>query len=200
MPEQLLHNEKELLQQIAGGDEQAFKQIYDAYGNRLFLFAMRLTRNNAMAEDVVQNAFLKIWLRRETLPGITDFSAYLFRMAQNDVITTVQRSALEATILQHNTGSPVADAQPDEQLHTSEIKKAWQQTIQQLPPQQQKVYLLQKEYGWKIREIADVMNLSPRTVKRHLADAQQTLRMSMSTRFPHKELAIILILSAVHHS
>jgi RNA polymerase sigma-70 factor (family 1) len=194
-----LYNEQQLLLMIANGNEAAFRQIYDGYGNRLFLYVLRLTRSKEQAEDILQNTFLKIWLRRDTLKDITDFSAYLFRMAQNSVITAIQRTALEASILQHKITPPQAETLPDEKLHSNEIRQAWLQGIQQLPPQQQKVYILQKEYGWKIQDIAEALDISPRTVKRHLADAQQALKISITMRFPRKELIVIAFFTSLHY-
>lgn len=101
MPDILSDHEKLLLKQIAEGNEQAFAQVFHAYRDKLFAFIFRLSGSRAIAEDVVQDIFLKIWLQREELSTIEYFNAFVFRMAQNHTINLLRRLSKE-TLMLHN--------------------------------------------------------------------------------------------------
>ena len=67
MSDGILYNEKELLTLIAGGDEWAFAKLFEYYRNRIYSIAIKLTNSTSIAEEIVQDAFLKIWLKRADL-------------------------------------------------------------------------------------------------------------------------------------
>ncbi|NML19259.1 sigma-70 family RNA polymerase sigma factor [Pseudoflavitalea sp. G-6-1-2] len=192
------YSETELLLHISQGDETAFRQLYNDYSNKLYAYVYALTRRKDLTEDLIQNIFLKLWHRRTTLTSINDFSAYLFRMAKNDVITAVRQAALEQTILQKGLPAAAPEQLPDDQLQEAQLRDAWEKAIQQLPPQQQKIYVLQKQYGWKINDIAKHLNLSSLTVKRHLSISKQAVRENMAQRLLPKELMVILFLGSMN--
>ena len=198
MSENRSYSEAELLLHISRGDETAFRQLYDEYSSKLFLYVSALTRRKDLSEDLVQNIFLKLWHRRATLTSINDFSAYLFRMAKNDVITAIRQSALEHAMLQNGLPAAAPEQLPDDQLQAAQLRDAWEKAIQQLPPQQQKIYILQKQYGWKINDIAQLLNLSTLTVKRHLALSKQSVRNNMAHSLLPKELMVILFLGSMN--
>jgi RNA polymerase sigma factor (sigma-70 family) len=80
-----LHNEHELLQLILKGDEFAFAKLFEFYKDSVYGIAFKVTRSTIIAQEIVQNVFLKIWQRRESLHEIQNFSAYLFAITRNDV-------------------------------------------------------------------------------------------------------------------
>lgn len=192
------YSETELLLHISQGDETAFRQLYNLYINRLYAYVSALTRRKDLTEDLIQNIFLKLWHRRTTLTSINDFSAYLFRMAKNDVITAVRQAALEHAMLQKGLPAAAPEQLPDDQLQEAQLRDAWEKAIQELPPQQQKIYVLQKQYGWKINDIAKHLNLSSLTVKRHLALSKQSVRENMARKLLPKELMVILFLGSIN--
>ncbi|MBO9631533.1 MAG: sigma-70 family RNA polymerase sigma factor [Chitinophagaceae bacterium] len=192
------YTEEELLLQISRGEETAFRQLYERYSHRLYLYISSLTRRKDLSEDLLQNIFLKLWHRRATLTAINDLPSYLFRMAKNDVITAIRQAALESAMIQQGLSIEDPGQLPDDQLQENQIREAWQKAIQHLPPQQQKIYILQKQYGWKINDIAQQLNLSPLTVKRHLAIGKLAVQQHLKQIFPHKELMIILFLGSFH--
>ncbi|WP_166437187.1 RNA polymerase sigma factor [Niastella caeni] len=187
------YDEKALLVQVAAGNESAFRSLFDAYRNRLYFFIFRLTLSKEVAEDVLQDTFLKIWLNRDNLDRVEHFNAYLFRVAQNGVLTGLRRKAVEASILQDNQDPSPLQIIPDQQLHYKQVKATLQEAIETLPPQQKKVFLLRREEGRKIQEIATLMNISGLTVKKHLTAAQKTIRQALENSFPD-DWAILLII------
>jgi RNA polymerase sigma-70 factor (ECF subfamily) len=189
----LPYHEKALLLQVAKGDERAFHVLFDTYRDRLYFYVLQIQDSKEIAEDIVQDTFLRIWLRRDQLPAIEHFNAYIFRMAQNAVMTGLRRKALETTILQEKMAPVTTEAGVDDQLHFKLVKDVIQKAVSTLPEQQKKVYLLRREEGRRIREIAQALNISEITVKRHLNRAQKALRQAIEINFPY-ESGILLII------
>ena len=166
MYDPLLHNEKAVLLQVAQGDEQAFRLLFGAYHQPLALHVYRLTESAELTEEIVQDVFLKIWMSREALSQVQQFSAYLFVVSKNHTLNALRTIARER-VRQRAWAQEIqaADTADDKQgYYYSLIDKA----IQQLPPQQQKVYLLSRHERLKHREIALRMGISPETVKKYM--------------------------------
>jgi RNA polymerase sigma-70 factor (family 1) len=193
-----IHNERELLRQVAKGDEAAFRILFDAYRNRLYFYILRITASKEAAEDVLQNTFLKLWLNRQELDGVQNFNAWLFRISQNDVMNSLRRRALEATILQRELARPVPGMEAGELLHYKQVREIIQKAVDTLPPQQKKVYILRREEGLKIKEIAHTLDISPLTAKKHLTAAQKTIRVALDGFFRGEGAVLLFILSLLH--
>lgn len=189
----LEYDEKALLAKVAAGDETAFRLLFDAYRNRLYFYIFRLTLSKEVAEDILQDTFLKIWLNRDQLNRVEHFNAWIFKVAQNGVLTGLRRKAVEASIINDKQEQNTQQLIPDQQLHFKQVKTTLQEAIEALPPQQKKVFLLRREEGRRINEIANLMNISGLTVKKHLTAAQKTIRQALETSFPD-DWAILLII------
>lgn len=82
-----LFDETEILLQVAAGNERAFTILFRRYSSKVYSFALKLTRSEELAEEVVQEVFIKIWLNREGLGEIQEFGAYLNRINRNHSLT-----------------------------------------------------------------------------------------------------------------
>ncbi len=192
-----IHTEQLLLHEVANGSEAAFRSLFERYSGKLYHFILPLTGSAELAEDIVQDSFLKIWLYRERLSSITHFNAYLFRMARNAIITGMQRRAVETGIITAKlapAGSPVL---PDEELQIKFVKNTINEAVNSLPEQQRKVWLLRRESGMSINEIAGLLHISAVTVKRHLTEAGKKLRQVLKTEFPDEYGILLTILALV---
>ncbi|MET7000230.1 RNA polymerase sigma factor [Chitinophaga defluvii] len=172
-----LHNEHELLQLAAGGSEAAFTTLFYLYKDRLYSYILRLTGSPEMAEDVVQDVFLKLWKHRSGLTEIAHLRGYVFRMAQHHAINAFKRMAREALLVANNTLHPEAVATEVEAvLELKEVQQVLSQAVSKLPPQQKLVYTLSREQGLKHEEIAQHLNISLSTVNKHMIQALRTIR------------------------
>lgn len=172
-----LHNENELLQQAAGGSETAFTTLFYLYKDRLYGYILRLTGSPEMAEDVVQDVFLKLWKNRNGLTEIEHLRGYVFRMAQHHAINAFKRMAKEALLVANNALHPdavVTDAEAV--LELKEVQQVLNQVVSKLPPQQKLVYTLSREQGLKHEEIARHLNISLSTVNKHMIQALRAIR------------------------
>jgi RNA polymerase sigma-70 factor (family 1) len=172
-----LHNERELLQMVSQGDEQAFATVFDHYRNRIYGVALKLTHSTTVSEEIVEDVFLKIWTRRVTLNEIENFSAYLFTIARNETYKILKQIAknYKIVLLSENNESLIHNNTED-YLIDKEFTSLLQKAIDRLPHQQKQVYKLMKEEDLKRGEVAELLQLQPETVKFHLAQAMKNIR------------------------
>lgn len=182
--------EKVLLAKVATGDESAFRILFDTYANKIYSFALRLTRSQFLAEEVTQDVFLQIWLKRNELAEIHFFYAYLKAASRNMAINYLKRLAQERLILSNmNSGSPeTADHSMEQSIDSQECQQILNRAIHQLPPQQRKAYLLSRQEGLKYKEIASRMQISRHTVNEYMKKALNNLRNQL-----HSQLDLIIL-------
>jgi len=89
--------EKKVLELLAQGNEFSFTLLFDHYRGRIFSVALKFLKSRELAEEVVQEVFLKIWSRREDLTRVLDFEAYLFTVARNLIFDLIKDIAKETT-------------------------------------------------------------------------------------------------------
>ncbi|KAA9038662.1 RNA polymerase sigma-70 factor [Ginsengibacter hankyongi] len=172
-----LHNERELLLLISQADENAFAKLFDYYRNRIYGIALKLTHSTTIAEEIVQDVFLKIWLRRDTLNEIDNFSAYLFTIARNETYKILKQIAKSFKIVALDENNRyLAHDNAQNYITDKEYGNLLQKAIDRLPGQQKQVYYLMKEGDLKRDEVAHHLNIQPETVKYHLAQAMKNIR------------------------
>lgn len=176
MAEHLI-NEQALLGETGRGNEKAFEQIVRYYFPHLLPFAVSITKNRAVAEDIVQEAFLRLWQHRHEYAQLYNVRAWLFTVTSNLSLTYIKKMALEGNLLRQlapDTSSRATEA--EERLHYKESGLLLHEAMLRLPPQQQEVYRLSRYEELSIPEIAERLHLSPNTVKNHLVKALQSVR------------------------
>jgi RNA polymerase sigma-70 factor (ECF subfamily) len=175
-----LTNENELLALVAEGDEKAFGTLFHHYRPRIYSYAFHLFGNSGLADELIQEVFLKVWLSRDKLRGILKFDSWLFIIARNQVFDTLKQLAKETTARKQmasfletngNIGNIVED-----QLLIKENEERLQDALERLSPQQKLIFTLSRHQGLKHEEIASRLNISRNTVKTHLVHALRTLR------------------------
>ena len=183
-------NIDELLLLTANGDEFAFARLFDLYANHIYAVAVRFTGSPSVAEETVQEVFLKIWLKKESLPEIRDFRAYLFIITRN-YLYRILRDNADKYRKQREYSRLYALTQND--MENKMLEKEYglllQQAIDRLPRQQKKVYRLVKEMGLKREDAAHLLQIHPETIKYHLSEAMKNLRRYC---LPYLEIFLII--------
>lgn len=157
--------------------QQLFNELFREHEQKLYVFVTKVLRSDAQAQDIVQDVFLKLWTIREQLHEIENMDAFLYRLTENKVYDYLRAAATREKTRQElwqrirNAG----DATPDP-LETKEYHTLIQQAIHQLPPQRKTIYLLSKQEGLKQQQIASALQISPHTVRNHLAEAFRSIR------------------------
>lgn len=187
------YDEKDLLLQVALGDEPAFHHLFDQYKQKIYSFSYYLTRSEAMAEEITQEVFIKIWIHRERLQEINYFTSWLKTIVRNHAYNYLLRIANEKLNLQKAASGIEYEACVTEtDVLGREYDKLLDQAISQLSPQQKKVYLLSRKEGLKHKTIADEMGITVNTVKNHMKAALNAIRSYLET---HTELMVLVALT-----
>jgi RNA polymerase sigma-70 factor (family 1) len=172
-----LNKERELLQLTSIGDEMAFSKLFDFYRNRIYGIALKLTHSTTVAEEIVEDVFLKIWIRRAQLKEIQNFKAYIFTIARNDTYKILKQIAKNyATVVLTEDNGYAAGENVEHYLLDKEYTSLLQKAVDKLPKQQKQVYQLIKEEQLKRHEVAEILHIQPETVKFHLAQAMKSIR------------------------
>ena len=159
---------------VAAGNEMAFKQLFLKYHQQLGTHIFRITNSMELAEEIVQDVFLKIWMNREALSEVHNFKAYLFVISKNHTLNCLRKLSRERhhlNICEENyTMSLTADNGDLNSYHN-----ILDEAIDRLPPQQQRVYLLSRHERLRYAEVADKMNISHESVKKYLRIANASI-------------------------
>ncbi len=174
-----------LLTGVRQGDERAFRGLFDALYAPLRRFAFSLVRDEQAAEDLVQDAFVRLWDRRERLDAELAVRAYLFRIVRNLALNSrrddaTRRRLLEDPVAFDSAAVPRGFAAPDESSAGDELGSRLGTLVQELPPRQREALLLSRVEGLSHAEVAQAMGCAPRTVNNHLVAALQTLRRRLT--------------------
>jgi RNA polymerase sigma-70 factor (ECF subfamily) len=180
-PDALSETELALVRRVCAGDEAAFEGIFRAYYARLVSFACTNLGSQALAEEMVQEVFLQIWMRRERWVVERSLAAYLFRCVRNRILNARRSLRLESAYAADLGWQTEADpsASSDEQLHEAEIGAALAHAIAMLPGRPRQVFLLSRRQGLSYAEIADVLGIALKTVEMQMARALAQLRISL---------------------
>jgi RNA polymerase sigma-70 factor (ECF subfamily) len=185
-------NESELIKQVISGSERAFSKLFDGYYKSLGDYVYRLTESLEITEEIDQDVFIKIWTKKENLKEIESFSNYLFIISRNQTYNFLRKKANERVRQlewekDFEEQSMLNDDKSGE-FYRSLLEKA----IEKLPPQQKKVYLLSRNDRLKYVEIAQKLNISSETVKKHMQSAIKFLKSNINVENDGVVVVILL--------
>lgn len=188
-------NEAEMLGKIAEGDQHAFTQLFDWYYQPLCQSVFAITESELLTQDIVQEAFVKIWVKRKVLTSIENFSGYLFILSRNLCFDSLKRLAneqkLEPALKMHMQW----ESELDELDNPSDYyRNLLEQAVEKLPQQQKKIYHMSRYDRLKYEEIGQQLGLSPETVKTQIYNAVKFIRKEVSSQVP---ACIIVVLTSV---
>lgn len=165
----------EWMRSIAGGDEAALHELYAAYGQRLYAYALRLTNDPAAAEDVVQETLIVVWRTASRFRGDGRVLAWLLGIVHNLAIKAIRHQHLPFSDEMEADLYAAGDL-PEDQAQSSEQAHWVQHALQHLSTEHRAVLELVFYQGLTLAEVAQVCNCPPGTVKSRLSYARQYLR------------------------
>jgi RNA polymerase sigma-70 factor (family 1) len=192
-----VNDEKELLFLIANSDENAFRVIYDLYHEKIYRQVLFLSKDKVVAEDAIQEIFVKLWMNRDKLPEIIDLTSYLNVSVRNYVFNHFRKLNYHEKYLEHFLSNAVnSNLTTTETVDYNELHQRVNRAVSNLPRQQRRVYELSRSEGLKLKEIAKQLNISRETVKKHIAEALRTIRRHLLD-YKHLILAYIFSLKKI---
>ena len=172
-----LADEQALLQRTAEGDREAFSILYTHYYTGLYRFVFFILRSPEDSEEIIQDVFLKIWVKRHTLTGIRSFEDYLFRMAKNRIFDSTKQSQTRRKLNRHIAPNTEEGADsPFDDLLFQQYHETAQDAINQLPQRRREIFLMNARDELTAREIAVLLNVSLPVVKKQLHEARHFIK------------------------
>ena len=185
-------SDEQLLQQMSGGDMQAFTELYRRYWEDLFITATKALRGKEEAADVVQEVFLSLWNRRNDLDLQGSLAAYLHTSVRYKCIHYIEKNITRRDYLVQLVEVTISVSSPNAEinLQLKEMQQVINNTVAKMPPKMQKVYKLSRQEHLSYKEISDCMNISVETVKKHIHHALHLIKKDIA---PYTFIFIILI-------
>ena len=177
-----------LVKALKEGNQLAFSIVYKMYAAQTFSLAFKYLLNKELAEDAVQNLFLKLWLKKEEIDETKPINRYLFTMLKNDLLNTLRDSKKNIYLLE-DCLSMVLELEDDSQNENlkQEQMNIIQQALEQLSPQRRKVFEMKVSGKYSNQEIADKLNLSINTIKFQYSQSLKQIRSTVG------ELSLLLV-------
>lgn len=177
---------------IAAGDETAFTQLYLHFGKKLNLFAYSLVRSKEVAEELVEDVFVKLWAGRDRITAIDNITVYLYVAVKNMALNRLSEKASALVTAPFDFLDTTIDefaADPYDLLITSEMMTRMQQVIETLPPRCKMIFKLVREDGLKYKEVSEILNISVNTIDVQMAIAVKRICNSLQVTKPVKFFA-----------
>jgi RNA polymerase sigma-70 factor (family 1) len=188
-----INDVKVLLLRASEGDENAFAQLFKTHYNQLGDFIMRITESRPLTQEIVQDVFLKIWINRHSLSTIHCFKAYLMVVARNHAFNCLKQIAREKNRKRVWENEVLHHAlHPAEESTLRDTGQLLDEAVELLPPRQKNVYLLSRREGISQEGIAQKLNISHETVKKHMVLALRFLKNHLRTNLRLFLLFIII--------
>ncbi|MCW9705312.1 RNA polymerase sigma factor [Fodinibius salsisoli] len=160
-------SDQQLVQKIRDGDREAFKKLYDRYHKQLYFLAKRYLKDQYLAEDAVQDIFIKIWNKRAKLRE-SSLKGYLFAMMKNHLIDTIRKQKSSTKVKEEF--KKVSQQKPRrektaEKIIYDEYREMVHKALDNLSPEERKVFEMKNFEGLSNAEVADKKDVSVNTVK-----------------------------------
>ena len=178
---------RELQQRIAIDDEVAFAQLYLRFGKRLIQFSFSLVRSKEIAEEIVEDVFVKLWSNRSHIMEIENLTVYLYVAVKNRSLNILSQKARELVTAPFDyLDTPPDEFAPDpyDLMITSEMMTSMRHAIEELPPRCKMIFKLIREDGLRYKEVADILNISVNTIDVQMAIAVKKICAALHIKNP----------------
>ena len=187
------NSDEVLISMLKDGDRSAVAELYDRYWKILLAKAFDRLKSREDAEEIVQELFIKIWRRRQTIELQFSFKTYIFAALRYDILHYIAKHKHRKGDISLDTTDDLQFSVQEEEFHSLEMKELQQQislVIDSLPEKCQIIFKMSRNDGMSAKKIADQLNLSPRTVETQIGKAIRVLRKSFKGSDPYIIFAI----------
>lgn len=169
-------------------DEPAYKEIFFTYYGPLIRFAQTFVNDRPTAEEIVSDVMMKIWEKRRDLPAIDNLRVYLYISTKNTALNYLARQKrVEVVSLENLTFDiPSRALDPEQLMISAEMIRRINNAISALPPRCKLVFKLVKEDGLPYKEVADILDISIKTIDNHLAIALRKISEAINLQLKPK--------------
>ena len=184
---------------IVNGDRKAFEGFFYEHKDRVNTIALTYTANQFIAEEIVQDVFLRVWKNRAKLKDIESISSWLYTITRNLSLTALKKIAKEGLHQQDLVSHlPFIVNDSADRINEYDLKKLIEEALDKLSPQQKKIFELSRLKGYERDQIATLLNIAPATVSVHLTIAIRNVRAFLSNHLDLISIGIILYSNYLH--
>ena len=196
MAEPVPYDEKELILRVADGDQQAFRMLYDQYVQHVYGIALQLMKSPDLSQDLTQEIFVRVWIKRAILPEVEQFRPWLNTITRNLARDYLRKKVIAPEYEPYLLGF-FADLSPsaEEELAHRQLQQVMKEAIDQLSPQLKTAFTLSRFRGMTHEQIAREMQISPTTSKSHLVRALASIRSYLKVHYPEVAIVVTVLLS-----
>jgi RNA polymerase sigma-70 factor (family 1) len=166
-----------LVSDMQSNNRSAFEKIYNRYWSKLYLSAYHILRNKEASEDIIQEIFVSLWIKRGHT-SVDNLSNYLFTSVRFQVFKAIRDGKLRTDLL-HDTDLLVSPHNAENTLTEKEIEQRLDESIRLLPEKCREIFILSRKEQLSVKEIAARLNISPKTVENQITIALRRLRTDM---------------------
>jgi RNA polymerase sigma-70 factor (family 1) len=176
----------DIQKRLTESDEIALKVLYDRFSSKLFQLAFAIVRSKEMAEEVVEDVFIKVWKKREQAGKIENFTFYLYVMTKNSSRDYLRKYGNKKNINLDDVALPFyrVDTTPEDLMITEEVINQINKAINELPTKCRLIFKLVKEDGLKYREVAELLHLNRKTVENQVGIALKKIHSVVNICLP----------------
>ena len=175
--------EKKWVERIRQSDATVFRLLFDRYYVQLSSFATEYVKSYDAGREVAQEVFIKIWASRESFSVEGSLKPYLYRAVYHQALNYIEKESRRRQYEQQAVNEEEASTdQADDLLLASEVRIAIREAVRQLPPKRNLVFVLHRQHGLSIKEVALVLNVSPKTVENQMTEAMKFLRDKLNQK------------------
>ncbi len=163
---------------INRGDKKAFESIYKCYYPQLFHFLLRYLRSESTIEDIIHNVFFSIWQKRTTIEPRGTLKSYLFTAVRNQALSQLEAEKKYDRIDEELSG--YSQTEESRSFEISELEEAYQKAVQKIPKKRRHIFLMHRQENLTYQEIADILNISIKTVETQMSRSLKFLAEVLS--------------------
>lgn len=172
------YSEKLLVSELKNHNEKAFRKLFDFYYQDIYGYSISILKSKELAEENVQEVFLKVWLHRENLNLEQSFKSYIFTIARNQAFNFLNKAANDLVLKEEIFyESQKSHNQGDYSIREADCKRLKKQAIKQLPPKRKQIFKMSRKQGKTYEEISQELGISVNTVKSQMSKALESLRL-----------------------
>jgi len=177
MKDFFLYSDEELMKEIKADNMFAFDILYKKYCKRLYKFGNSILKSQVDTENLIQDVFLNLWENRNKVEKDSAVKSYVFTITYNSAISIIRKKVRESEYVGYLKSLQEVNEEPvNIELEYNELTTTLDKIVQVLPQRQKEVYLLHKVEGLKYIEIAELLNISVKTIETHMSRALKTIR------------------------
>lgn len=170
----------ELVEKIIAGNHTAFEILFKTYSQRLIYFSRRYVLDKQIAENIVQDVFLRIWQNKGNLDPAKNIQSYLFTAVKNESLKQLRHLSVEKQQQENVSRLSVVELNPDEAIDKNELRGELNKALNNLPLKCREIFTMSRFDQLKYSEIADILGISIKTVETQMGRALKKLREQLA--------------------